>query len=575
MSLRRGPAWSRFLRLTCPFFRAASRWQTYGMLALLLSLVLTINGLNLLNGFVNYNLMNALENHLIGCFFQLALVYVGVFAASTVVVAFQRFTEESFSLRWRDWLTQHLMDLYLAGRVYCRLNARADVDNPDQRIAEDVKTFTQNTLSLLLIGVNSSVALISWSGVLWAITPWLFVAAVVYALGGTLMTVLLGRRLIRLDVLQFKKEADFRYELIQVRTHAEPIALVHGEGSERVRLGDRLAKLVANMRAMIRLNRNIAFCTEGYNYLIQLIPLLIVAPLYIRHEIPLGKVTLAATGFSTVMNAFSLVVREFGRISLFGAVVERLGRAWEVIDEETAGAAKPAIEMEQDSGRVGFERLTLVMPADGKLLVRDLSLTVPRGQGLLVLGPNGPGRAALFRAAAGLWTARGRAHRPPAAGGHSVPAATAAPGPRPPARSARLRAGPARPGRRAADRGLGRGGAGGRPGAGRRPGRRARLGAGAVTGRAAAAGRGPAAAGAAALRLPGRVGQRPRPGDARAPVRGAGAGRHHVRHGGGGPGPARPPRPAPRTGRRRHLGVGPACPGPQRLTRRLVPFTSP
>ena len=156
----------------------------------------------------------------------------GVFALSAVVATFLRFTEESLGLRWRGWLTRHLTDRYLANRAYHRLKATGQLDNPDQRISEDVKTFTTNTLSIVLILVNATVALAGFAGVLWSITPWLLFGAVGYAAFGTCMTVLLGRRLIGLDVQQFKKEADFRYELIRVREHAEAVALHHGEEKE-------------------------------------------------------------------------------------------------------------------------------------------------------------------------------------------------------------------------------------------------------------------------------------------------------------------------------------------------------
>jgi putative ATP-binding cassette transporter len=244
---------------------------------------------------------------------------------------------------------------------------------------------------------------------------WLFLAAVVYAASGSLMTVLLGKRLIRLDVLQFKKEADLRYDLIQVRTRAEPIALLGGERDEGARVRGRLARVVENMRAMIALNRNIAFFTEGFNFFIQLIPVLIVAPLYVRGEVEFGKITQAMMAFATVMNAFSLIVREFSRISLFGAVVERLGHVWEAIEEEAPAARKPAIEFVEDAGRVAYDRLTLVTPTDGRLLLKELPLEVPRGLRLLITGPGGSGRTALLRATAGLWTAgAGRISRPPA-----------------------------------------------------------------------------------------------------------------------------------------------------------------
>jgi putative ATP-binding cassette transporter len=163
--------WSRFVTLAVPYFRSPARRQGIGLLGLLLGLLLTASGLNVVNSFVNCSLMTAIAERRLAEFFWLGLLWAGVFAASTVVAAFCRFSEETLGLRWREWLTEHPLDKYLAGQVYHRLNGRADVDNPDQRIAEDVKTFTTNALSLVLIGINSTIALISFSGILWSITP--------------------------------------------------------------------------------------------------------------------------------------------------------------------------------------------------------------------------------------------------------------------------------------------------------------------------------------------------------------------------------------------------------------------
>jgi putative ATP-binding cassette transporter len=400
--------------LTRPFFQSELRWQAFGLLGLLVGLAGFMICLQVINSDVNCHFMTAVSRCQPGRFATLALVFAGVFAASTVIAVFQRFTEERLGLKWRDWLTRHLVGKYLARHAYYHLNARDDIDNPDQRIAEDVKTFTVTSLSFFLIGLNSVITLCSFSYVLWSITPWLFLAAVIYAAFGSLTTILLGRKLIGLNVLQLKKEADLRCQLIQVRTQAEPIALQGGEEREKKRIGHRLAAVVENMRRMIALNRNVGFFTNGYNYFIQLIPVLIVAPLYMRGEVEFGKVTQAAMVFATVMNAFSLIVEEFQRISSFGAVIERVGAAWEAIEEVAPALPKSALEVVEDGSRVSFERLTLVTPREGRLLVEDLTVQVPRGQRLLIMGPPGSGRSALIRAAAGLWTAgQGRICRPP------------------------------------------------------------------------------------------------------------------------------------------------------------------
>jgi putative ATP-binding cassette transporter len=172
--------------------------------------------------------------------------------------------------------------------------------------------------------------------------------------------------------------------------------------------------VVENMVKVLGVRRNIGLFASGFEYMIQLIPYLIVAPLYFRGDFEFGTVTQAAVGFGHVMAAFSIIVKEFQGISDFGAVVERLGGVVEVLNEEAAAAGHPAIEIKEDPARVAFEGLTLRTPRDGRLLIEDLTVEVPEGERLLVMGPNGVGRTSLLRAAAGLWTrGSGRVVRPP------------------------------------------------------------------------------------------------------------------------------------------------------------------
>jgi putative ATP-binding cassette transporter len=340
--------------------------------------------------------------------------WCGTVAAITAVAVFKAFTEQRLCLWWRNWLTRHLFERYLVRRAYYRMKGRPDVDNPDQRMTEDVRTFCENALGLLLIVVSSTTMLCSFARVLWSITPWLLVAAVIYTVLGSLVTVLLGRKLIKLDARQFKKEADLRFDLMQVRTQAEPIALLGGEPEEASRLRHALAEVVDNMRRIIGLSRNISFFTVGFDYFVQVLPLLIVAPLFIRRQVEFGTMDLSRVAFTAVMGSFSIIVTQFQRISTIGAVTERLGLFTEVLEDDAPAVAKAPIETTEDDARVAFEGLTLVTPRDGRLLVKDLSVQVPRGRRLLVLGPSGSGRTCLLRAAAGLWTSgQGRIVRPP------------------------------------------------------------------------------------------------------------------------------------------------------------------
>lgn len=412
MTLIGRQAWSRFVTITKPIFQSELRWQASSMLVLLIALLLSVSGLNVVNSYVGRDFMTAICERQEHRFAFLALCYAGVFAVSTVVAGFCRFVEERLGLLWRDWLTRHLTSRYLAGQAYYRLNARGPIDNPDQRIAEDIKAFTTTTLSIVLILLNSAITLTAFSGILWSITPWLVVAAVGYAVFGSLLTLLLGHRMVGLDILQLKKEADFRYELIRVREHAEPIALLRGERQEDARLRGRLREVVDNAKRIIAVNRNLGFFTTGYNYLTQLIPVLIVAPLYMRSEIEFGTVTQAAMAFGHALGAFSVIVVEYQRLTAFAAVIARLGSFREAI-VETPAAVGPQVEMVEDDARLGYDGLTLLTPEDGRLIVKDLSVDIARGQRLLITGPRGSGRTALLRAAAGLWVrGDGRIMRP-------------------------------------------------------------------------------------------------------------------------------------------------------------------
>ena len=357
--------------------------------------------------------MTAIAHRDMAGFVRQAILYVGVFAATTAVAVLYRFTEERLGLLWRSWLTRRVTERYLDGRTYLRLKESAEIDNPDQRIAEDTRAFTTTTLSFTLIFLNSILAAISFSGVLWTISPLLFGVALGYAALGTLATVLLGRPLVGLNYRQSDREADFRAALIHVRENAESVALLHREDRLRVRLLSRIDELVANFRRITSVNRNLGFFTTGYNYLIQIIPTLIVAPRFIRGEVEFGVITQSAMAFTQLLGAFSLIINQFGSISSFAAVVARLQRAGGG-RRERRRVDGPGIETVEDRDRLAYERLTLRPPGDDGPLLADVSVSIPRGTRVLVTGPNEAACVALFRATAGIWPhGEGRIIRPP------------------------------------------------------------------------------------------------------------------------------------------------------------------
>ena len=404
--------WSQFRRAVTDFANCEVGWRARGLFALLITLLFAFNGLNVLNSYVGRDFMTAISNRDSARFTREAIAYLGVFAASALVGAFYSFSEQRLGLLWREWLTRRLLGTYLDRRAYYRLSAAGVLTSPDERIAEDVRAFTATTLSFVLMLSNTAVTVLAFSGVLWSISRTLFAVAVLYAACGSALTVLFGRPLVWLNYNQLDKEADFRANLVHVQANAESIALLHREGRIGARLRRRFDDLTANMRRIIAVNRNLAFFTNGYNYLIQIIPALVVAPLFIRGEVEFGVITQSAMAFSTLVGALSLVVTQFGSISSFAAVVTRLGSLADAMEQVQSPAAAP-IDVREDEAHVAYERLTLLSPGSDHVLLRDLSVSVPHGTRVLIVGPNDAAKVALFRATAGIWeNGSGRIVRP-------------------------------------------------------------------------------------------------------------------------------------------------------------------
>lgn len=403
--------WATLVTIAKPFFVSEARWAAFGMVFVLVSLLALKNGLDVLNNFVNRNFYTAIAERQAARFYQFAGIYVLVFTASTCAAVAARYAEERVDVMWRQWMCARLMHRYLSNHTYYRLRGAPGLDNPDQRMTDDVRTFTAGTMSIALILLNSAIAFVSFAGVLWSITPVLLLTAVLYAILGSVLTIVVGRPLIGLNFAQLRKEADLRYELIRVREHAEPIALARGTGEEGRRLTSRLRAVVDNFKRIILVNMRVGFFTNGYNYLTQIIPALIVAPLYMRGEAEFGVITQAAMAFTAVLNAFSVIVTQFQQLFAYAAVVDRVGAVWEAVHRDPPPAG---IRVVIQPDRVAFEHLTLLVPGGDRVLIRDLMLEVSPGKRLLIRGPNGSGRTALLRAAAGLWTAgSGTIVRPP------------------------------------------------------------------------------------------------------------------------------------------------------------------
>jgi vitamin B12/bleomycin/antimicrobial peptide transport system ATP-binding/permease protein len=403
---------ARFMASVWDFSGSKDGRKAKLLLGALLVLLVSINSLNVVSSYIGRDFMTAVAARDLRDFAIQTLRYILILAACTVVAVVYRYVEERLGLLWREFLTRRLVDLYLRRRFYHELGTSQRIANPDQRIADDVKFFTTTTLSFVLMLLNASMSVVAFSGVLLTISPMLFWVGVGYAAVGSAMTIWLGRPLVWINYNQFDREAELRADLVQLRENSEFVALSHHENDFARRLHQRIDHIVSNTRRLISVNRSLNFFTSGYNYYIPLIPVFVVAPLYIRHQIEFGVITQASIAFAQLLGGFSLIVTQFQSISSFTAVVARLDDFSEAAHESDTAPPAP-IEVVDGTDGLQFDHLTLEAAGDKKLLVDDLSLSVQRGTRVLVVGPGEMAKMALFRAAAGMWEfGHGRIVRP-------------------------------------------------------------------------------------------------------------------------------------------------------------------
>ncbi len=416
------------------YWSSAEKWRARGLLLLVVILSLGYTGLSVMLNSKRGELISALSAKNEGRFWQTILVFVGILVVYAPLYAGYVYLRDRLGLQWRQWLTDHFIDRYFKNRAFYNLNQAANIDNPDQRIAEDVKSFTHESLHILLAVVDSGLAIGAFSSVLWGISKPLIGFLILYALIGTLTTVgVFGQPLMRLNFEQLKKEADFRFSLVRVRENAEAIAFYQGEQYESAQIKGRFVEVFDNLKRLIFWELNLNILTNAYEFIPFVLPAIVVAPGIFAGELEIGKVTEAQGAFIRVFFSLNLIVARFQSLTSFGAGVERLytflqslescGAISAVNDTESNEAKKssgessgiePTTIKTATADRLALENMTLQTPNGQRTLVADLSINLSRGQGLLVRGPSGCGKSSLLRSIVGLWdTGSGTILRPP------------------------------------------------------------------------------------------------------------------------------------------------------------------
>ncbi|MGL4637015.1 MAG: ABC transporter ATP-binding protein/permease [Beijerinckiaceae bacterium] len=374
-------------------------------------------GINVRLSFFNRDMFNSLQNKDAATFWTL-LYTVFFFWAMISVVSnlIEYFFENVLKIRWREYLVERYGNKWLSNGSHYRMGFGAGADNPDQRIAEDVKNYINSSYAFSISLLSTISNLVSFSIILWAIpvqfpipgtdiiVPGLpFWVALIYSLLGTWITHLIGRPLIKLDFKQEKYEADFRYSLARLREYGEQIALLRGEGAERQHVGKRFSAIVGNYFALVRQNLKLNTFVASYFQASAIVPYIIMAPSYFAGKLTLGQLTQTAGAFGRVEASMQWFIARYQSIAAYKAVVDRLTTFQDAIKGAENLQSQSGISLPSQAGNdISIPALSLAIPS-GETIVRLKDLTLRKGETTLVTGPSGSGKSTLFRAVAGIW----------------------------------------------------------------------------------------------------------------------------------------------------------------------------
>lgn len=393
------------------------RWLHWLMLGVIVLMLLTVNGINAGIGFIARDLTNALVSKQEDGFYRILILYACCFVVALPIRVSQIFFTLKLGIIWRDWLSRSLIGDYMRNRAYYVLNPNdeqvTDVDNPDQRITDDTRSFTAQSLQFTL-GVFDALLTFSLNIlILWSISTTLTLSLFGYAAFATSVLVISGRRLVRINFDQLRYEADFRYGLVHIRNNAESIAFYAGEEPEATETERRLGFVVSNFNLLIIWRVIIDVMRRSIGYAGNFFPYLVMAVPYFAGEIDYGGFIQANFAFGMVEGSLFYVVNQIEELAQFTAGISRLeGFQSEV--EHVSRMANEGDQVKVDSHSIVVRHADLTPPGAEQPIVRDLSLSVGETDRLLVVGPSGCGKTSFIRMISGLWApTSGTVERPP------------------------------------------------------------------------------------------------------------------------------------------------------------------
>ncbi len=409
-------------RIAIPYFRSEDKLAGGALLASVIAIQLSLVAIDVLLNQWRGRFYNDLQvkdwNGFIwelGVFTVLAFLNVGL-------SVYQLYLTQWLQIRWRRWMTSHYLGEWVSKANHYRMQLQGDAaDNPDQRIAEDIRMFIEQTLNIGVGLLSSIVSLASFVVILWGLSArspltvfgidvsipgYLVWGALIYAIFGTALTQWIGSPLVNLSFEQQRFEADFRFNLVRVRENSEQIALLKGERAERQRLWDRFTHVVDNWYAIMSRTKRLTAFTSSYSQAAVIFPFILGAPAYFANKVQLGGLLQTASAFGSVQDALSFFVSIYRSLAEWRSVVARLDGFEMSIASATRLAHGPdsidVVTAEGGRNEIDLEKLLVRLP-NGTPLIAANQFSLHAHESTLVNGPSGAGKSTLFRAIAGIW----------------------------------------------------------------------------------------------------------------------------------------------------------------------------